>query len=136
LIIQHAERFGLAQLHQMRGRVGRGKRKGVTIAVAYPPISNIARKRLEYFTSTNDGFKIAEADLELRGPGEFSGLRQHGLSEFRMANPITDLDLLKVAQKWAVRLMHEYNQDSQETRFLLNQFRLFSNIRPELMDVA
>lgn len=136
LIIQHAERFGLAQLHQMRGRVGRGKRKGLTVAIAYPPISVIARKRLEYFTSTTDGFKIAEADLELRGPGEFSGLRQHGLSEFRMANPVTDLDLLQEARKWAVQIMRDCNGDTRKTGFLLNHFRLFSNIRPELMDVA
>ncbi|MFH1700300.1 MAG: ATP-dependent DNA helicase RecG [Candidatus Zixiibacteriota bacterium] len=74
LVIQHAERFGLSQLHQMRGRVGRGERQGLTVAVAYKPMSDIGRKRLEYFTSTTDGFKIAEADLELRGPGEFLAL--------------------------------------------------------------
>jgi len=69
MIIEHCERFGLAQLHQLRGRIGRGTKSSTLIAIAHPPISEIAQKRLEYFSQTTDGFEIAEADLQLRGPG-------------------------------------------------------------------
>ncbi|RME20858.1 MAG: ATP-dependent DNA helicase RecG, partial [Candidatus Zixiibacteriota bacterium] len=85
LVIQHAERFGLAQLHQLRGRVGRGEKPATVIALAYQPISEVARKRLEYFAAHRDGFEIAEADLELRGPGEMFGVRQSGAPELRLA---------------------------------------------------
>ncbi len=136
LIIQHAERFGLSQLHQMRGRVGRGSRRGLAVAVAYQPISDIGRRRLEYFASTTDGFKIAEADLELRGPGEFFGIRQHGLPEFRIANPVTDQELLVRAREWAQRLYAEYARNSEKARFLLNHVAMFSNLRADLIDVA
>lgn len=136
LIIQHAERFGLAQLHQMRGRVGRGQRRGLAVAIAYQPISDIGRRRLEYFASTTDGFKIAEADLELRGPGEFFGTRQHGLFDFHIANPLTDQPLLMVASKWAKTLVRDFERNPKETQFLLSHAALFSNLRMELADVA
>ncbi len=136
LIIQHAERFGLSQLHQMRGRVGRGGRRGLAVAVAYQPISDIGRRRLEYFASTTDGFKIAEADLELRGPGEFFGIRQHGLPEFRIANPIADQEILIRARQWAEKLYKEYARDPEKARFLLNHTAVFSNLRADLIDVA
>jgi ATP-dependent DNA helicase RecG len=136
LIIQHAERFGLSQLHQMRGRVGRGDRRGLTVAVAYQPISDLGRRRLEYFASTTDGFKIAEADLELRGPGEFFGVRQHGLPEFKLANPILDQDVLVLARKWAEQISGEYARNKEKARFLLNHAALFSNIKADLIDVA
>ncbi len=99
MIIEHAERFGLSQLHQLRGRVGRGGTPGLVVAVAVPPLSQIARKRLELFASCSDGFKIAEADLELRGPGEFFGTRQHGLPELKIANLATDADMLPTARE-------------------------------------
>jgi len=136
LIIQHAERFGLSQLHQMRGRIGRGDRRGLAVAVAYQPISDIGRRRLEYFVSTTDGFKIAEADLELRGPGEFFGIRQHGLPEFRIADPIADQDILVRARDWAERLYGEYALNAEAARFLLNHVAMFSNLRADLIDVA
>lgn len=136
LIIQHAERFGLSQLHQMRGRVGRGARRGLAVAVAYQPLSDMGRRRLEYFVSTTDGFKIAEADLELRGPGEFFGIRQHGLPEFRLANPVRDQDLLIAARKWAEQLYHEHKRQPQKIGFLLNQAALLSTLRADLIDVA
>lgn len=136
LIIQHAERFGLSQLHQMRGRVGRGDRRGLAVAVAYQPISDIGRRRLEYFASTTDGFKIAEADLELRGPGEFFGIRQHGLPEFRIANPVVDQTILIRAREWAERLYADYARNAEKARFLLNHVAMFSNLRADLIDVA
>ncbi len=136
LVIQHAERFGLSQLHQMRGRVGRGQRRGLAVAVAYRPISDIGRRRLEYFASTSDGFKIAEADLELRGPGEFFGIRQHGLPEFRIANPVGDQDILVRAREWAQRIYTDYGRNAEKARFLLNHVAMFSNLRADLIDVA
>ena len=136
LIIQHAERFGLAQLHQMRGRVGRGGQRGLAVAVAYQPVSDIGRRRLEYFAATTDGFKIAEADLELRGPGEFFGTRQHGLPEFRVANPVLDQDVLVTARKWAEGLCAGVQPDQVKLSFLLNHFALFSTLRSDLIDVA
>jgi ATP-dependent DNA helicase RecG len=136
LIIQHAERFGLSQLHQMRGRVGRGERRGLAVAVAYQAISDMGRRRLEYFASTTDGFKIAEADLELRGPGEFFGIRQHGLPEFRIANPVGDQDILVRAREWAQRIYADYGRNAEKARFLLNHVALFSNLQADLIDVA
>jgi len=119
MVIEHAERFGLAQLHQLRGRVGRGESRGTTIAIATPPVSELAKKRLDMFQATSDGFKIAEADLQLRGPGEFFGTRQHGLPELRVANLATDTDMLPIARELAVRLLaNEKPLDSEDTKLL------------------
>ncbi len=106
MVIEHAERFGLAQLHQLRGRIGRGEKEATLIAIAHPPLSDIARKRLEMFASTTDGFKIAEADLELRGPGEMFGTRQSGLPEFKLARLATDRDLIEGSRALLERLTH------------------------------
>lgn len=106
LVIEHAERFGLAQLHQLRGRVGRGERGGTVVAIAHPPISEMARKRLDYFAAHTDGFQIAEADLELRGPGELFGQRQSGIPELRTARLSSDLDLLEAAKQICDRLVN------------------------------
>jgi len=95
LVIEHAERFGLAQLHQLRGRVGRGGKQATVVALAHPPISDMARQRLQYFSDTSDGFEIAEADLKLRGPGEIFGVRQSGLPELRLADLWGDRDLME-----------------------------------------
>jgi len=119
MVIEHAERFGLSQLHQLRGRVGRGSMRGLTIAVATPPISDLAKKRLDLFQSTSDGFKIAEADLDLRGPGEFFGARQHGLPELRVASLTADVDLLPLARKLVVRLLAKDKELDSEHRRLL-----------------
>ncbi|MEA2030688.1 MAG: ATP-dependent DNA helicase RecG [candidate division Zixibacteria bacterium] len=99
MVIEHGERFGLAQLHQLRGRIGRGEKQSTLVAMAYPPISDMAHRRLDYFTQTTDGFKIAEADLELRGPGELYGLKQSGLPELRTARLSSDYDLLEAARE-------------------------------------
>jgi ATP-dependent DNA helicase RecG len=105
MVIEHAERFGLSQLHQLRGRVGRGGKRGLTIAIALPPVSDLAKRRLDMFQASSDGFKIAEADLQLRGPGEFFGTRQHGLPELKVANLAVDTDLLPAAREIVVGLL-------------------------------
>ena len=97
MVIEHAERFGLAQLHQLRGRIGRGEKQATLIAIAHPPISDMARRRLDFLAQTTNGFEIAEADLELRGPGELYGLKQSGLPELRAARLSCDRDLLEAS---------------------------------------
>jgi ATP-dependent DNA helicase RecG len=118
LVIEHAERFGLAQLHQLRGRVGRGEKGGTVVAIAHPPVSDMARKRLNYFQEHSNGFEVAEADLELRGPGELFGQRQSGIPELRMARLSSDLDLLEAARRLCERLIHEEPALSPDERKL------------------
>jgi ATP-dependent DNA helicase RecG len=105
MVVEHAERFGLTQLHQLRGRVGRGSEKSYCILVASPPLSDDARRRVETMAETNDGFRISEVDLEIRGPGEFFGTRQHGLPELKMADILADRELLQVARQEAFDLV-------------------------------
>lgn len=107
MVIEHAERFGLSQLHQLRGRIGRGADQSWCLLVGNPPLSQEAEKRLKTMTATNDGFKISEMDLKLRGPGEFFGTRQHGLPELRIADIVTDAKLLYRARDWAFRIIGE-----------------------------
>jgi ATP-dependent DNA helicase RecG len=107
MVIEHADRFGLSQLHQLRGRVGRGSRPGTCILVAGFTRSEDAWRRLQVMTKTTDGFKIAEEDLELRGPGEFFGTRQSGLPDFRVANIIRDQASLSQAREDAFALAAE-----------------------------
>jgi ATP-dependent DNA helicase RecG len=97
MVVEHAERFGLAQLHQLRGRVGRGKEKSSCILLWHQPIGQTARARLKTMRETDDGFVIAEEDLRLRGPGEVLGRRQSGLLEFRMADPAIHAEFLDIA---------------------------------------
>ncbi|NOZ56659.1 MAG: ATP-dependent DNA helicase RecG [Calditrichaeota bacterium] len=107
MVIEHAERFGLTQLHQLRGRVGRGGEQSYCILVAYEPISDEAKQRLETMVKTSDGFKIAEVDLRLRGPGEFFGTRQHGFPALRIADVVHDYGLLVKAREEAFRLIEQ-----------------------------
>jgi ATP-dependent DNA helicase RecG len=105
MIIEHAERFGLAQLHQLRGRVGRGKDASSCLLLFSAPLSGTAAERLEVMRETNDGFVIAERDLELRGPGEFLGQRQSGMPEFTLANLDAHRDLLALARDQAAAMV-------------------------------
>ena len=106
MVVENAERFGLAQLHQLRGRVGRGEYQSYCILI-YQGNSDIIRKRMKVMTDTNDGFIISEKDLELRGSGEFFGTRQHGLPEFKIANLFEDMPVLKQVQALAIKIMEE-----------------------------
>lgn len=105
MIIENAERLGLAQLHQLRGRVGRGTAASSCVLLYQPPLSQMARQRLETMRETNDGFVIAEKDLELRGPGELLGTRQTGLASFRVADLARDADLLPQVQRIGEQLL-------------------------------
>jgi ATP-dependent DNA helicase RecG len=105
MLIEHAERFGLAQLHQLRGRVGRGGQQSFCLLIASGRPSSEARRRLEALVKSNDGFVIAEEDLKIRGPGEFFGVRQWGAPEFRAASLIRDADLLQQARREAFALL-------------------------------
>jgi ATP-dependent DNA helicase RecG len=127
MVIEHAERFGLAQLHQLRGRIGRGAAKSHCILVAPARMTvgrsaaahdNVARARLETMVRTANGFEIAETDLLLRGPGEFFGTRQSGDLGFHIANPIRDKDLLEVARREAFSLADDAQQSTSLQRLL------------------
>lgn len=105
MIIEHAERFGLAQLHQLRGRVGRGKHASHCLLAAYFPISDEGKARMKAMQNSRDGFEIAEEDLKIRGPGDFMGTRQSGLPILKIANLIRDIKILNVARKEAFALV-------------------------------
>ena len=121
MIIENAERFGLAQLHQLRGRVGRGKYKSYCILI-YASKSDICRQRMAIMEETNDGFKISEKDLEIRGPGEFFGTRQHGLPELKIANIFKHMKILKIAQQEARYIIGEDNNLQKiENKLLKNE---------------
>jgi len=106
MVIEHAERFGLSQLHQLRGRVGRGSKKSYCILKTPYKISETAQKRLQIMTESSDGFLIAEEDLRLRGWGDFFGTRQSGLPAFKLANPVFDQDILQIARKDAFKIIN------------------------------
>jgi len=124
MIVENAERFGLAQLHQLRGRVGRSEFQSYCILINYSP-SETAKKRLEVLARTSDGFKIAEEDLTIRGPGEFLGEKQHGLPEFKIANLFEDIDILKRVQKDVESLLEEdpkLERHSKLRQVLISEF--------------
>jgi ATP-dependent DNA helicase RecG len=118
MVIEHAERFGLAQLHQLRGRIGRGPQKSYCILVAPFRMTAEARARLDTMVRTSNGFEIAEADLLLRGPGEFFGTRQSGELGFHIANPLRDKELLELARKEAFALVEDATQRDELQRIL------------------
>ena len=104
MLIENAERFGLSQLHQLRGRVGRSIHKSYCILITDSK-SKIAKERMKVMEKTNDGFKISETDLHLRGPGEFFGTRQHGIPDLKIANLYKDIDILKKVQDASKELL-------------------------------
>ncbi|MEY3651391.1 MAG: ATP-dependent helicase, partial [Pseudomonadota bacterium] len=114
MVIEHAERMGLSQLHQLRGRVGRGAAKSACILIYQTPLSETARARLKIIYESSDGFEIAQADLHLRGPGEFLGIRQSGTPMLKIADLERDVELLEKAQALAERLLTKYPEASQQ----------------------
>jgi ATP-dependent DNA helicase RecG len=107
MVIEHAERFGLSQLHQLRGRVGRGSAASVCVLLYQSPLGPVARQRLVTMRETTDGFEIARRDLEIRGPGEFLGARQSGQALLRFADLEHDNGLVEEARELAQRLLRE-----------------------------
>ncbi len=104
MVIENAERFGLAQLHQLRGRVGRGAEQSYCVLFNQSK-SQVSRERMKIMSQSNDGFVISEKDLEIRGPGDFFGTKQHGLPELKIANLYRDIEVLKLAQESAKELL-------------------------------
>lgn len=137
MVIEHAERFGLSQLHQLRGRIGRGADQSFCLLVANPPLSQEAEKRLRSMTATNDGFKISEMDLKLRGPGEFFGTRQHGLPELKIADIVSDAKLLYQARDWAFRIIGEDSRlNKSENQYIRSTFIRKYKKRFSLVDIG
>ncbi len=120
MVIEHAERFGLSQLHQLRGRIGRGRKDSVCYLLADPGTQD-GNARLDAILSSTDGFKIAEQDLLIRGPGQYFGRHQHGLNELRFANPATQVDILELARKEAEDLVHRDVNLRDRQNILLKQ---------------
>jgi ATP-dependent DNA helicase RecG len=107
MVIESAEKFGLSQLHQLRGRVGRGAEKSYCILLTGSKVTTDARERLKIMCATNDGFVIAEKDLELRGPGDIEGTRQSGMLNFKLASIVQDKHLVDLAKQRAEKLLSE-----------------------------
>ena len=120
MVVENAERFGLAQLHQLRGRVGRGDSQSYCI-LKYQGNSDVIRQRMKVMQDTNDGFIISEKDLELRGSGEFFGTKQHGLPEFKIANLYEDMPMLKEAQELAIKIVNDDPTLKKPQNELLNK---------------
>ena len=120
MVVENSERFGLAQLHQLRGRVGRGEYKSYCI-LKYESSSEIVKERLELMTKSDNGFEIAEKDLELRGSGDFFGTKQHGLPEFKIANLFQDMEALKEIQALAIEIIGKDPKLEKEENKLLNK---------------
>lgn len=124
MVIESAEKFGLSQLHQLRGRVGRGSAKSYCILLTGSKVSQDARERIKIMCATNDGFAIAEKDLELRGPGDIEGTRQSGVLNFKLANIVNDKDLLDLAKHYAVEVLNADEELVHEKNAPLKQFLL------------
>ncbi|RPH90915.1 MAG: ATP-dependent DNA helicase RecG, partial [Calditrichaeota bacterium] len=122
MVVEHAERFGLTQLHQLRGRVGRGEKQSYCILVAYGALSDKTRQRLDIMVETTDGFKIAEKDLELRGPGDYLGTKQSGLPEFVIADVVYDRELLIEARAEAFALYEHQSAAARAAEIGMNNY--------------
>ena len=126
MVIEHAERFGLAQLHQLRGRVGRGAAKSTCLLLYKAPLGEVSKARINIMRETEDGFRIAEEDLRLRGEGEILGSRQSGLPGFRLASLDVHGPLLNIAREEAKRVLENdpdlQSEHGQALRLLLHLF--------------
>jgi ATP-dependent DNA helicase RecG len=138
MVIEHAERFGLSQMHQLRGRIGRGKAKSYCVLMTGGKISEEAQQRLDAMVRTSDGFEIAEKDLELRGPGEFFGTKQAGMPSLRVANLIRDRKLLELAKREARLLLEDGTEEisAEEKRLAVQYLRIHWNRRYGLVEVG
>ena len=132
MIIESAERFGLSQLHQLRGRVGRGSEMSYCILMTKDKISNEANTRIKTMTETNNGFKIAEVDMKLRGPGNILGTQQSGLLNFKIADIISDSEILEKAREDARKIINNdpnlINVNNQEIKKELKKASKNENI--------
>jgi ATP-dependent DNA helicase RecG len=121
IVIEHAERFGLSQLHQLRGRVGRGSEKSLCVLVGPDHLTPLVQERLHTMVESEDGFRIAEKDLEIRGPGEFLGRRQSGLPGFRVAHILRDIRLLERAREEAEKILKDDPKLLKKENLILRQ---------------
>jgi len=132
MIIESAERFGLSQLHQLRGRVGRGAEQSFCILMTSHKLSSDAKTRLDTMTSTSDGFEIAEVDLKLRGPGDLMGTQQSGILNLKIADIVKDNDILKTARYYAIKLLNEdpglQKEENKQIRYAYAQLMKHKNI--------
>jgi ATP-dependent DNA helicase RecG len=122
IIIEHAERFGLSQLHQLRGRVGRGNQQAYCILLAEASTEE-ALRRLKAMERTNDGFELANVDLSIRGPGDFWGIKQHGLQELKVASLVKDIELIQMSSQVATRLDPELINSHLLAVYIQNKFK-------------
>lgn len=134
MVVENAERFGLAQLHQLRGRVGRGEQQSYCILYNEGK-SQVCRERMKIMQKTNDGFIISEKDLELRGPGEFFGTKQHGIPELKIANLYRDIDILKKAQEAALKLISQDKNLEKEENLRLKT-RMLGILNEKLYNIT
>jgi ATP-dependent DNA helicase RecG len=134
MVIENADRFGLSQLHQLRGRVGRGQHQSYCILFEGAG-GDVSKERLKIMCDTNDGFKISEEDLKLRGPGDFFGSRQHGLPEMRIANLAADMDVLRSAQTAALELLKQDPElSAPENRLLKDRINELFELRSNTLN--
>jgi ATP-dependent DNA helicase RecG len=138
MVIEHAERFGLSQMHQLRGRIGRSSAKSYCVLMTGGKISDEAQQRLDTMVATSDGFEVAEKDLELRGPGEFFGTKQAGMPSLRVANLIRDRKLLELAKSEARGLLEDATAgiSAEEKRAAVQYLRTHWNRRYGLVEVG
>lgn len=137
MIIENAERFGLSQLHQLRGRVGRGADQSYCILMSHEKLSNEARKRLQTMVKTNDGFEIAESDLRLRGPGDLQGTQQSGMLNLKIANIIKDEKILKYARSLAKEILStDPALSEEENSVMLKHLQYLNKTDPSWADIS
>jgi len=130
MVIESAERFGLSQLHQLRGRVGRGAEQSYCILMTSHKLSNDSKVRLETMTRTNDGFEIAEVDLRLRGPGDIMGKQQSGVLNLKIADVIKDKDILQTARYYAKKILNtDPSLQSSENKAILITYKQLSKYK-------